>query len=281
MMSEQDETMLSQLADGELTGDETADVLLRVIDDAAGRQTLKRLLHLRLASAAWRRQSPPTPVMVVQHVKASGHPGRLARLAGLAAAACVGAALVLVGVWTADHRSAGGAGGRSDTLAATPAVTPEQMDQVASVFALHESVAGPLAWYAAGDQAIRTAAADGAGSDNQPIAVLLKLIPASRGETVRTFVIVCREREDAVINLPDGAAGTSNLRVYLAPRTSNGTVDMQYAIAMDGPQRDGVAAALSGRRHIGLKKTSLGQLALDDRMLNVEATAWPIKESRN
>jgi hypothetical protein len=160
-------------------------------------------------------------------------------------------------------------------------VTPEQMRQVAMVFALHESVAGPLAWYAADDETIRVASARGTEVGQTPIAVLLKLGPAGPDAAVRTLVIVCREDRSSVIELPAESASRAGLRVYLTPRTVNGKVEMQYAIAVDGGEHRVAAASLSGQRRIGLTETSLGQLALGEKVLNVEASAWPLSQERN
>jgi len=163
------------------------------------------------------------------------------------------------------------------------------MRQVAMVFALHESVAGPLAWYAADDETIRLASAGGTEAAQTPIAVLLKLGLAGpdaarstgSGQAARTLVIVCREDRPTVIELPAESPGQAGLRVYLTPRTVNGKVEMQYAIAVDGGEHRVAAASLSGRRRVGLTEISLGQLALGEKVLNVEASAWPMPQERN
>lgn len=283
MMSEQDEIRLSELADGELKDDQAAEVLLGVLDDAASREKLKVLLRLRQSLARWRQGQPARPVVLVGRAAQGSRWRRVQRWGGMAAAACVGGLLVLVGFWASGNRmnGTGPAPAGPDLVAATASVTPEQMRQVAKVFALHESVAGPLAWYAAGDQNISVASAEGAVGEHNPVAVLLTLGPATAGGVARTYVIVCRERQPATIDLPGDAAGASGIRVILDPRATNGQVDMQYAIAVDGSRRNGSPAILSGQRHVGLTGTSLGQLALGDNLLNVEASAWPLKERSN
>ena len=65
--------------------------------------------------------------------------------------------------------------------------------------------------------------------------------------------------------------------MYLAPRVVNGTVQMQYAIAVDGQSQQTPPASLAGQRRLGLVETSLGQLAMGDRVLNVQAAAWPLQ----
>jgi hypothetical protein len=302
MMNENDEILMSQLADGELPSDRANELLLDVLDVSAEREKLKGLLRLRQATAGWRTSQPPQPVVIVAERPRTFRRNRLAwRMSSLAVAACVGGLLVLTGVWAAGWmgRPAGPdqqgpmAQGPGTALAAIQ-VTPEQMRQVAKVFALHESVAGPLAWYAADDRNIRLASARPAEAGLPLIAVLLRLESAAPGAAVsapsassgqarsgqaaRTIMIVCREDAPTVIELPAEMAGQAGLRVYLAPRAVNGKVDMQYAIAMDGQSQDAPLASLSGQRSLGLAEAPLGQLAMGDRVLNVEAAAWAMRQ---
>ncbi len=62
---------------------------------------------------------------------------------------------------------------------------------------------------------------------------------------------------------------------------ANGAVNLQYALAANSnqPGPDESAAVVGGRR-IGLSQTPLGQLALNDRLMNVNASAWVIPEER-
>lgn len=278
MANERNEILMSQLSDGELPSDEVNELLLDVLGAPAQREKLKELLRLRQATAGWRTKEPPRPVTVAAEPSRAFRPDRPAwRMSRLAVAACVGGLLVLVGVWTAGWL------GRQDQVAKGPdaplpaRVTPEQMRQVGKVFALHESVAGPLAWYADDDRNIRLASARGTEVDLAPIGVLLKLKSAVSGAAERTLVIVCREDQPAVIELPAETEGQTGLRVYLAPRVVNGTVQMQYAIAVDGQSQQTPPASLAGQRRLGLVETSLGQLAMGDHVLNVQATAWPLQ----
>lgn len=102
MTNEEHGIRLSQLADGEMSGDEANELLLDVLDDPAAREELKQMLRLRRSTAAWRRRRPPRPVMVLADRPAPRVRGRAAwRLGGLAVAACVGGLLVLAGVWAA------------------------------------------------------------------------------------------------------------------------------------------------------------------------------------
>jgi len=280
MTNERDEILMSQLADGELSSDQANELLLSVLDAPADRERLKELLRLRQATVGWRTRQPPRPVMIVAERPRTFRRGRTAwRLGSLAVAACVGGLLALAGIWGAGRL--GGPVRQTYRWPTVAQVTPEQMQQVAMIFALHESVAGPLAWYAADDQNIRLASAGGTEAGQTPIAVLLKLGPAGPDGAARTLVIVCREDRLAVIELPAESPGRAGLRVYLTPRTVNGKVEMQYAIAVDGGEHRVAAASLSGQRRIGLTETSLGQLALGEKVLNVEASAWPLSQERN
>jgi hypothetical protein len=280
MMTENDEILFSELADGELHSDQANELLLNVLDAPAQREKLKAMLRLRQGTVAWRTKTPQRPVMVVSERPRTFRRGRIAwRVSGLAVAACVGGLLVLAGVWTAG-RLGQGPQTSGPNVAASTVVTPEQMQQVAKVFALHESVAGPLAWYAADDQNIRLASAGGAEASQPPIGVLLKLDSATAGAPARTLVIVCRNDQPAVIELPPESSGRSGLRLYLAPRRVNGHIDMRYAIAVDGQSQETPLASLSGERRLGTSESSLGQLTMGDRVMNIEAAAWPMQQER-
>jgi len=285
MLNEQKETLFSQLADGELDSDHANEVLLEVLDDPSSRQELKEMLRLRRSTAAWRSRQPSRPVTVVAERPARSSRGRGAwHLGALAAAACVGGLLVLAGPWAAEHLRGPrppAHDGKAPGAAAGAEVTPEQMQQVARVFALHESVAGPLAWYAADDQNIRLASARGTEAGHAPIAVLLRLEPAVSGAAARTLVIVCREQQPTVIELPAESPGRAGLRVFLSPRTANGKVDVQFAIAVTGGADWAPSATLSGQRRVGLAETSLGQLSLGENLYSIEAAAWSVQQERN
>ena len=163
-------------------------------------------------------------------------------------------------------------------------VTPEQRRDIARAFALHESVAGPLSWYAADDSTIQVAPAGKGESLRQPIAVVLRLTrdassPSGKAAPPITYVIVCRNNDAATIELPQSAVAKA-VRLRLLSTATKGEVNLQYAIAADGSDRGPNEAALAGRRHVGLGQTSLGQLALNDRLVNVDASAWVMRDQR-
>lgn len=291
MMNDSDEILMSQLADGELSSDQANELLLlRVLDVPAQREKLKAMLSLRQATVGWRTRQPQRPVMVVSgRTGTLGHRPITWRVGSMAAAALLGGLLVLTGIWAAGWGGKSAKTGDSGQIALRPdisptaaQVSPEQMRQVAKVFALHESVAGPLAWYAADDRNIRLASVRGAEASQQPIGVLLKVESATPGVAARTLVIVCRNDQPAVIELPAESGDGAGLRVYLTPRTSNGKVDMQYAIAMNDQSQQAPLASLSGQRSLGLSEAPLGQLALSgDHVLNIGAAAWPMRQEHN
>jgi hypothetical protein len=64
----------------------------------------------------------------------------------------------------------------------------------------------------------------------------------------------------------------------LLPTATNGQVNLQYAIAADGSDRGPDEAAMAGRRNVGLGQTALGQLAMNDCMVDVDASAWVIPD---
>lgn len=274
-MNEQDEMLLSQLADGEIDSDPLNELLLKVLDDPQERERLREVLLLRQTTASWRRSRPEHPVIVACGATTPQGGGFPWHLGSLAAAAIIGGVLVFGGFWAANRLQ------RPGDIAAPDSVTAEQMQQVAKVFELHESVAGPLAWYAADDHNIRLASANAAEARSAPIAVLLRLDPVSAGGAIRTYVIVCRDKESANVELPGSSPGAPGLRAYLTPQSVNGKIDVRYAIALDSSSdRSSVVASVSGQRRIGLTETSLGQLAVGDRLLNIEASAWPVREEK-
>ena len=288
MTNETDAILFSQLADGELASDHVNELLLKVLDDAAEREELKQILGLRRMTAVWRNRQPDRPVVVVSDPGETGTRFRREHRAwGLAAAACLGGALVLAGIWAAGLMGGPGRVGQQSQIAQGPVVpavatrvTAAQMKQVAEVFALHEAVAGPLAYYAADDQTTSMAPVRGAGAPSRPIALLLKVSPTSPGGAARTYVIVCRDKESTAIELPAELPNHSGLRVYLTPQATDGHVDVQYAISMEGDKQQPIQASLGGERRIGLTETSLGQLAFGDRLVNVEASAWPMRQEK-
>lgn len=280
MKNETDEILLSQLVDGELESDQINEVLLGVLDDADKRRELKEHLRLRQSLGQWRRQKPARPIVALSggHDIRPRHASLSRRFGSLAAAAVIGGALVLAGFWTAGRMNPVEREGGGNSRAA--AVTDEQMRQVASVFALHESVAGPLKWYAADDQNIQLAlAAGGADAGRKPVAVLLRLAPAgAKPAQARNYVIVCRNGESATIEFPQ-AGGASTVRMRLLPGVQDGKVNIRYAITVYGPEFvPKTFAALSGQRLVGLEHTPLGQIALADELVNVDASAWVISK---
>lgn len=283
---EQDDEMLySQLADGELENDLANEVLLNAMDVAEAREKLKAMLRLRQATRKWRDLRPMRP-NVIAAARSVALRRRLPwQLGSLSIAACVGGLLALSCVWAAGwaDRSAHSLNqpyvAQSSGHSPRQTVTAEQMQQVARVFALHESVAGPLAWYAADDQTVRLSSAQDAQASQDAIAVLLRLEPASPGGTARKLVVVCREQQSAVVDLPSESAGQSSMRVYLSPRAVNGKIDVQFAIAVGDSRSPAAASSLSGQRNVGATETPLGQLAFGDKLMNVDACAWAMRDA--
>lgn len=280
MMNENDEILFSQLVDGELSSDRTNDLLLEVLDDADGRQKLKKMLQLRRSTSAWRNSKPQVAVTAVVESRRLGRSSTIRHFGGWAIAACIGGILVLAGFWAAGRLGQPANQVQKSEKQYAQTVTPDQMQQAAKVFALHESVAGPLAWYADDDTNIRLASAGEGEAGRLPIAILLKLQGKSPADPPRTLLVVCRDKESAVIELPAESPDKDGLKLYLAPRSVNGKVDMNYTIAVAGEDSGPAVASVSGQRRVGLSETSLGQLAFGDKTLNIEAAAWPLPQER-
>ncbi|MBN1343929.1 MAG: hypothetical protein JXQ73_14695 [Phycisphaerae bacterium] len=279
---ERDETLLSQLVDGELDSDEANVVLLSILDDERGRGLLKGLLEMRQRLAPIRQQCPNRTIVIASAPADSPmlrHVPR--RVVSLGAAAVIGGLLVLVGFWAAGERGRPHQVTTEDRVSPGRGVSAEQMRELAKAFELHESVAGRLGWYAADDQHIRVSPARREAETGRPVGVALRLIRAEEptGES-KAYFIVCRVNSPAEIDLP-GAQVASRVRVSLVPRTTNGDVRIRYAIAASPPGGNSNSeAALIGERTIGSMRTTLGQLALGDRLVTVEASAWVLGETR-
>jgi hypothetical protein len=291
-LSEEKKLLLSQLVDGELPLDQANRVLADVLGElapapgsaeAAGH--LGALLRLREALNPWRQQEPPKTVLPPSML--AGRTAHFAwRMVSLAAAALLGGILVAGGFFLRGQLGPGqaavaGPGQPAAPVASPPAlvVTPDERREIAQAFDLHESVAGPLSWYAADDATIQVAPAQKGEAMRQPIAIVLRFArdlscPGCKAAGPKTYVIVCRNG-DAAIELPQSAVAKT-LRLRLLPTAANGTVSLQYAIVADGPNRGTGETAMAGRRHLDLGQTPLGQLALDDCLVNVDASAWVI-----
>ena len=287
--SKERELLLSQMIDGELSADEAnqalseaLDELADVLDDAEACRRLRAMIRLRETLRPWRRQEPARPVVAIPASQSSlRHSHLLHRFVGLAAAAALGGVLVAGGFYL-GNRDRGR--GNMPTLVtpvahAATIVSPEQRQEIDRAFALHESVAGPLCWYASDDAAIQVAPALKGETLKKPIALVLRLSsdlnsPQREIFGSKTYVIVLRGSTPATIELP-GSPLASNLHVRLLSTETNGRIDVQYAIAADaGKDRGLLDASLAGRRSVGADTTSLGQLAVNSHLVNVDASAW-------
>jgi hypothetical protein len=278
---EEREILLSQLVDGELPADQANQVLADVLDEPETSRRLKAMLQLRRAMEPWRRQEPVRAIVALPAGNASHW---RFRVTSLAAAAVLGGVLVTGGFFLGSRLGAQRSGLPMAQHPPVVLVTPDERREIARAFALHESVAGPLSWYAADDATIQVAPAQKGEKLQQPLAVVLRLSPdhactSDEGGTAKTYVIVCRGNEATALDLPSSTGGRS-LRVRLLSTETNGQVSLQYVLAADGADRGRDDAALAGRRHVGLDQTSLGQLALNDCLVNVDASAWVIRDER-
>ncbi len=204
-LPEEKRMLLSQLVDGELPADQANRVLAEVLDElvplpagAAAAREFDALVRLRRATEPWREQEPPRMVVAVAAEKSAGvasHAGW--RAVSLASAVLLGGILVAGGYYL---------GGRSGIEPPRPpmvqqpvvVVTPEQRSEIARTFALHESVAGPLSWYAADDATIQVAPARTGEGTRPPVAIVLRLTrdlscPSRDPIGPKTYVIVCRD----------------------------------------------------------------------------------------
>lgn len=290
-LSEEKKILLSQLVDGELPPDQANQVLGEIfgelVDVLRGSETgmeLNAMLRLRQAIEPWRRLELP-PVVTLPSSHPIGKIWSFRRQAiGLAAAAVLGGILAAGGFFLGERSKV-----KQPFVSGAPqpaiVVSPEQRQEIANVFALHESVAGPLSWYAADDSTIQVAPAGKGESLRQPIAVVFRLIQDSTTSTCdamppKTYVIVCRNSDPATIELPPSALSKA-VRLRLFPTLAQGHVNLQYTISADGSDLGPNEAATAGSRMLGLDQTALGQLALNDRLVNIDASAWVIDQRNN
>jgi hypothetical protein len=290
--SKERELLLSQMIDGELSPDEanqalseTLDELADVLDDAEACRRLRAMIRLREMLSPWRRQEPARPLVAIPAPQSSPqHSHLLHRLVGLAAAAALGGVLVAGGFYLGNRDRRQGDLPALVAHVAQPAtiVTLEQRQEIDRAFALHESVAGPLCWYASDDATIQVAPALKGETLKKPIALVLRLSsdPNSPQREIfgsKTYVIVLRGSTPATIELPSSQLA-SNLHVRLLSTETNGRIDVQYAIAADADKDRGLLdASLAGRRSVGAGTTSLGQLAVNSHLINIDASAWVMK----
>jgi hypothetical protein len=280
-----DDLILSQLADGELTPDETAQTLLAVLNDSAARDRLTQHLHLRQMTAAWRMQQPSrnlaAPVAAAPTPLRSPPASRVgnSRFQGssMLVASVVGGLLVTLGFWCGKSSSVPPDTIADNTERRPAAVSPLQRQQIAQVFAFHESVAGPLNCLATDDQAIELAPADAESQSARPLAVVLRLIAADKPSSPgHEYVIVCRQGVPVAIALPHGDARFPQGRLYLSPVVDRNGVGLSYSLAIEDASGKSPTAVIAGRRQVGDDPRSLGELAMGDRLMRVEASAWPL-----
>lgn len=279
-----DEILISQLADGELDSDLANALLLRVLDEPASREVLRDVLTMRADTLVWRGQKPAGGIVALQPPRRRPLRRSWMRLGSLAAAAVIGGLLVMSGSWLAAIRNpqdlAPNARVERPLVFVGERVSDDARRDVAKAFALHESVAGPLKWYAAGDEQVKLATASEPEAKAEPVGLVLRLrkLGADGQGDVRTYSIVCRNGQDAMMEVPE-TADMGMLRLGLRPSLHNGTVVLRYALSIEGGGAD-TPAALAGQRSVNLQTTALGQIALANQLYQVEATAWPIRERR-
>jgi hypothetical protein len=286
-----DDAILSQLADGELAQDETVATLLAALDSEESRGRLRKHLQLRQMTSAWRAQkptselAPPAPPAASTPLKSpplkspGGGRSHGQRTHGMnfLAASVAGGLLVALGVWM----------GRSSHVALVPfnadvgmqalAMSASQRQQIAQVFAFHESVAGPLKCYATDDKAVEVAPADPETQSARPLAVVLRLTAdGSPRSAAHEYVIVCRQGVPVAIPLPHGDSTSPRGRLYLSPVVDREGVGLSYSLTMDDSSGKSTGAAITGQRNVGNDLRSLGEVALGDRLVHVEASAWPL-----
>ena len=283
---------ISQLVDGELPTDQANMLLESLLDDPSLQQSLREHLRLRATLAAWRALSPDDPgegapaiACSAQATTSAARPGRWWVRGGagiqLLGGALLGGVLVLAGVFVGGFfRSEPVAMPDSRVVSAeSPAsrtwlITPQRQKEVQDVFALHELVAGPLAWMADSDEQVRLGESAAVQESQPTVAVLLRIQPSGGDGAVHEYAVVCRAGIAATLDLPyeDGL-----LRVYLVPRVDRlgEAVRFRYALAVPtGDDELATHAVLSGERRLDMQAVPLGQMVVENQLLELSAGGW-------
>jgi hypothetical protein len=269
-----DDLRLSELVDGELDRDGANALLLETLDDAEARERLKGLLRLRHVLAPWRRQEPRCVQVPV--APASGRSGSRSQAAGYAVAAAIGGLLVMGGFMLARSP------GRDDPgHAKTPMVgrgqqdlSPETVHQMAQVFAFHESVGGPLKWYASDDQEVQLASFDGTRPPGEPVVVFLDLVGDDASNVGRRYMVVCRAGQQAAVDFPAGPGDLPAVRFQLLPSLRGGDINLRYVVDLrakgDGQKQ---WVSLAGQNALGRKPLQLGVVVLHGHRFTIAASS--------
>jgi hypothetical protein len=270
-----DDLRLSELVDGELDRDEANAVLLDTLDDAVARERLKGLLRLRHVLAPWRRQEPRCVQVPISMGSASARSRARGQAAGYAIAAAIGGLLVMGGFMLA--RSPDREKSRPTATTAgwvQPDLSPETVHQVARVFAFHESVGGPLKWYASDDREVQLASFDGARSLGEPVVVFFDFAGDDASKAGRRYVVVCRAGQQAAVTFPAGPGDLPAVRLQMLPSMHGGNINLRYVVdlraAGTGEEQ---WVSLAGQNDFGRKPLQLGTVVLHDRRFTVAASA--------
>ena len=270
-----DELRLSELVDGELDRDEANALLLETLDDAQARAQLKGLLQLRHVLAKWRRQSPPGVrlPMLVRSVRRS----LLSQPAGYAAAAAIGGLLVMSGFLLARSpgRNAAERTAPSAMVLHRQELSPETVRQTAQVFAFHESVGGPLKWYASDDRQVQLASFDEPRSLGEPIVVYLDLVAdASAGAASRQYTVVCRAGQQATMDFPAEPGKVPGVQIQMLPSLRGGEVELRYIVDLHAPKASRERwVSLAGQNVLGRQPMKLGVAVLDGHHFTLVASS--------
>ena len=185
----------------------------------------------------------------------------------------------MAGFWMADRPDRRSAPVAEAKTSDGPVVPSHLIHETVRAFALHESVAGPLAWYAANEESIRISPASSRHLESTRIVAVLRFRPADQSDPGRQYVIVCREGQPADVRLPDDRSPLKT-RVWLRPVLSDGRLKLGYAVTIgEEGAASGLPSVLTGQCSLGQQLKSLGELVVNDDPTRVEAGAWIVAEA--
>ncbi len=284
---------LSALVDGEATDEERCDVLADVIHDVALRDELQQLIDLRRTTARWRNSidSPPSTETLCERSRtqeterrpSTAAPSQKWSVGGYLVATVVGGLLVCAGLLAGRLGSGGASSGekgvpvqQSSPVERPLIVAPQQQRQAAEVFAFHESVTGPLSWFASDEDEVLLGSPMMEDVARRPAAVQLRIRDGATGREVGTWLIVCRDRTRADMELPLHDAESGPVRLSLLLNLEDSSIAASYSLVFGALTSETQRAHLSGQRNLDASAAAIGEVFFHGRRLTIDAAAWPL-----
>ena len=159
-------------------------------------------------------------------------------------------------------------------VSAQQGISPETVHHMAQVFAFHESVGGPLKWYASDERDVQLASFDGTRSPGEPVVVFLDLVEDDASKTSRRYMVVCRAGQQAAVDFPAGPDDLPAVRLQMLPSFHGGDIDLRYVVDLhETGNGEKQWVSLAGQNALGRKPMQLGVVLLNDRRFTIAASS--------